>query len=125
MKANRKILVVEDEAYTAMSLKLDLEDLGVKVLEPVATGEEAVLTACREKPDLIFMDIRLAGGMDGLDATREIQKQENIPIVFMTGFATDYIRKLAMSLNPLKIVEKPITRKVLEEIILLLDNDEI
>lgn len=105
-----KVLVVEDEALTAMSLKMDLESLGVEVLKMVAMGEEAVTIAHETPPSLVLMDIRLAGGMDGIEAAEAITKEHHdIPIVFMSGFATDYIKRRADKLNPLDFLEKPLT----------------
>ena len=67
-----KVLIVEDEFLTAKSLKMDLEKLGLNVLDPIAKGEDSVPVAIQENPDLILMDIRLAGGLDGIEAAEEI-----------------------------------------------------
>ena len=67
-----KVLIVEDELLTAKSLKMDLEKLGLDVLDPIAKGEDSVPVAIQENPDLILMDIRLADGLDGIEAAEEI-----------------------------------------------------
>ena len=65
LAAAKRILVVEDEAITAMALKSDLLMLGYEVLAIVDTGEEAILKAIELLPDLILMDITLFGPMSG------------------------------------------------------------
>ncbi|HPG40279.1 MAG TPA: response regulator [bacterium] len=108
MKNSPKVMIVEDEAITAKCLKMDLEELGIIVLNPVAKGEDAVKIALQEKPNLILMDIRLAGGMDGVEAAEEIIRQMNIPIVFMSGFATDYIKQRTIKTQPIEFLAKPV-----------------
>ncbi len=108
MNKNLKILIVEDEAITAKCLKMDIEELGVTVLTPVAKGEDAVRIALQEKPSLILMDIRLAGGMDGVEAAEEIIRQMNIPIVFMTGFSSDYLQQRKIKTRPIEFLAKPV-----------------
>lgn len=108
MNKNLKILIVEDEAITAKCLKMDIEELGVTVLTPVAKGEDAVRIALHEKPSLILMDIRLAGGMDGVEAAEEIIRQMNIPIVFMTGFSSDYLQQRKIKTRPIEFLAKPV-----------------
>lgn len=80
-----RILVVEDECITALALKLSLLKLGYKVPEIVDNGEAAVSKADELKPDLIFMDITLAGPMNGIEAVREIHKKQAVPIIYTTA----------------------------------------
>ena len=112
-----KVLVVEDEVLTAKSLKLDIEDLGVKVLGPVAKGENSVDIALKENPDLILMDIRLSGSMNGVEAAQQILLKKKIPIVFMTGFALKDIKGQAQKLNPIDYLEKPVDINRIKQII--------
>ncbi|HIH26514.1 MAG TPA: response regulator, partial [Methanoregulaceae archaeon] len=69
------ILIVEDEAITGMGLRKSLMDLGYSVLGVVPNGEQAVQTAVERRPDLILMDIRLAGKMNGIAASKLIHDQ--------------------------------------------------
>ncbi len=116
----KKVLVVEDEAITALCLKLDLEKAGVEVLELVSTGEKAIIVASEKSPSLILMDIRLAGDMDGIEASEKIiDQQPNIPIAFMTGYTTEFIKERALSLKPVNFLEKPLR---FEQIKMILDN---
>ncbi|MBT4286518.1 MAG: response regulator, partial [Deltaproteobacteria bacterium] len=62
-----KILIVEDEAIIAMKIESQLQSLGYEVTSIVDTGEKVIQKAEEDKPDLILMDIRIKGGMDGID----------------------------------------------------------
>jgi chemotaxis response regulator CheB len=81
------ILIVEDEALGAQNLRERLEELEYQVCGSVTSGEAAVVLAARLNPDLILMDIRLAGKMDGIDAARRIWERLQIPVVFVTAHA--------------------------------------
>ncbi len=109
MKKQLKVLVVEDEVFTARNLCQELERNNVIPLGPVSLAEKAVEIALAENPDLILMDVRLAGEMDGIEAARQIKKEFYIPIIFMTAYATDYVIEQAKDVNCLYFFEKPIT----------------
>ncbi len=103
-----KIMVVEDEALSAMIMCKILENRGYTVCKPVATGEEAVVSAIAEKPDIIFMDICLAGEKDGIQAAQEIGEIYNIPIIFVTAYSDTDVKKRAERLKPAAYLNKPI-----------------
>ncbi len=108
MGNERRILIAEDEAFSAMWLELELTRAGFSVLPPVASGEDAVETARRHRPDLLLMDIRLAGEMDGIDAAGEIRATYACDVVFMTGYSDPELRERANRLAPLSYITKPI-----------------
>ncbi|MBN1780600.1 response regulator [bacterium] len=117
MCGNLKVLIVEDEYLTAKCIFHELKDLDTDPLNPVAKGELAVQVALNEKPDLILMDIRLAGKMDGIEAAQKIKNQIDIPVVFFSGYATEQIVKKAKTVNYLEFHEKPVTIGLLKSII--------
>ena len=82
-KAN--ILIVEDEAVVAADLAGKLERAGYHSVGVCSDGEDAVEAAKNLGPDLVLMDIRLAGAMDGVKAAERIQALRNIPIVYLTA----------------------------------------
>jgi two-component system, response regulator PdtaR len=108
MEKGKRILIVEDEAISAMALERLLKDIGCVVVKIVATGEDAIASAMTEQPDIIAMDIRLAGKMDGIDAATRIESELGIPIIFMTGYDDAMVKARAMRLKPLGYVVKPI-----------------
>jgi CheY-like chemotaxis protein len=119
-----KILIVEDEAIIAKGLKMELEEFGYNILKPVAKGEDAVPIAIQENPNLILMDIRLAGGLNGIEAAERIILKKNIPIVFMSGYATEEIKERTQKIKPLAFLEKPVDIYLVKQIIntLIMNN---
>jgi DNA-binding response OmpR family regulator len=82
-----RALIVEDEILIAEELKARLSLLGFSVIAAVDSGEEGIAIATRERPDLVLMDIRLKGKKDGVQATREIHQQVDVPIVYLTAYS--------------------------------------
>lgn len=108
-----RILVVEDEGIVALDLHGRLRSMGFQVSGIAATGEDAIRSAREQQPDLILMDIRLKGEMDGIQAAAEIRKQWPIPIVFVTAHANDSAVKRAMQTGPFGYIVKPFDEKQL------------
>ena len=84
------ILVVEDEGLIALYLTELMEKAGYKVIGAAYSGE-MVLTALEEspQPDLILMDIGLAGSIDGIETTRKIRQKFSIPLIIVTAYTSD------------------------------------
>jgi two-component system, response regulator PdtaR len=108
-----RFLIVEDEVLIAMSLELELKRADYGVCQCVPTGEEAVSFVASDPPDVILMDIRLAGKIDGIEAARQIQAIHDIPIIFMTGYSDNTLMEEAQQLHPLGYFIKPITIRTL------------
>ncbi len=113
------ILLVEDEYISALYLQKKLETLGYKVSGPVTSGEEAIEQARNTKPDLILMDIHLAGKIDGIEAARKIITDQPTRIIFMTGYSDKNMKERATSLNPEGYLTKPIQP---QQIVCVLDQ---
>lgn len=82
-----QILVVEDESVVALDIQSRLTRLGYAVPAVASYGEEAIRKAEKMRPDLILMDIRLKGEMDGVMAAEQIRAHLDIPVVFLTAYA--------------------------------------
>lgn len=105
-----RILVVEDEPAVAEAIQDMLKHLGYSVAALVASGEEAIEKVAETHPDLVLMDIMLAGDMNGMEATAKIYDRFNIPVVYLTGYADDNILQRAASTEPFfGYVLKPFT----------------
>ncbi len=117
MEGGKRILIVEDEMVLALSLEKLLLRMGFVVVGIVATGEAAIERARADRPDVVAMDIRLAGAMDGIDAASAIVAENEIPIVFMTGYDDSATKLRAMSLRPLGYMVKPINAKLISSTI--------
>ncbi len=103
-----RIMIVEDEVLIAEYLKLELELEFYEVCAIVTTGEEAVITSAETLPDVILMDICLAGEIDGIDAAIKIQSKEKIPIIFMTGYSREEFIDRMAGIRHLSFLNKPV-----------------
>lgn len=101
------ILIVEDEAVTSMDIRKSLIELGYSVCAIATTGELAVRKAGELHPDLILMDIMLAGKMNGIEAAEEIKKQYHIPVVYLTAYSDDSYLAKAKLTEPFGYILKP------------------
>lgn len=108
MKDIIKILIVEDEVIIAMRFEVFFIRRGYQVINSVTTGEEAVKIAREKKPDVVLLDINLRGLMNGIEAATLIYEELKIPIIFMTGYSDESLRKEAAKVNPLGYFMKPI-----------------
>ena len=86
---NCSVLVVEDETIVAFDIRKSVERLGYHVTGTAATGEKAVELASRFRPDLVLMDISLAGEMNGIEAALKIRTEYGAKIVFLSAFDDD------------------------------------
>lgn len=113
-----KVLIVEDSVMIAMYIESELSSHDYNVLDHQQYGENAVEIAKREKPDLVFMDIRLAGKMDGIETASIIKSHVDCCIIFLTGNKDLLVRdKRVNSIAPFAILTKPVDTIYLREII--------
>jgi len=108
-----RILVAEDEDASARLIEVTLKSLGYAVPAIIPSGEEAVKKAGEVHPDLVLMDIRLKGDMDGVQAAEEISMRFNIPVVYLTAHAESDILQRAKITEPYGYLLKPFSRKEL------------
>lgn len=107
----KKILVIDDEELIIKSLKKLLEKEGFAVFV-AKNGQDAVVMAEEESFDLLIADIRMPG-INGVETVQGIYKDlqekniENIPAIFITGYADEEIKKKAKTLKPIAYIYKP------------------
>jgi diguanylate cyclase (GGDEF)-like protein len=109
-----RILIVEDEAITAMDLAAELRHLGYEVCGTEDTAEGAVAAAEREKPRLVLMDIRLGGNGDGIDAARQISGRHDAAVVFLTAHSDEETLARALAVSPYGYIVKPFRARELK-----------
>jgi PAS domain S-box-containing protein len=114
MSSNEKrILIVEDQRVIAADIESTLKNLGYTIAGSVASGEEAVPTASEVRPDLILMDIRLRGQMDGIQAAEAIRAETDVPIVYLTAYADEETLLRARATSPFGYLVKPFNEREL------------
>ena len=112
-----RILVVEDEAIVARDIAQQLTGMGFEPVGHATRGEQAVELAQRLRPDLVLMDIQLAGAMDGISAARAIRDQFALPVVFLTAFAADEVLERAKLAEPYGYILKPFPERELRTVV--------
>jgi len=108
-----QIIVVEDESVVREYIKGTLKDLGYQVPAAVGTGEAAIKKAEEINPDLMLMDIRLKGDIDGISAAAQIRNQFNVPVVYLTSYSDDKTLDRAKETDPFGYIMKPFDEKEL------------
>lgn len=111
MSSGISILVVEDEIITARDIEAKLKKLGHGVVGIASSGEEAIQKAAELTPDMILMDITLEGKMDGIEASIEIDKHQNIPIIYLTAHTDLITLHRAKVTEPHGYIVKPFTQR--------------
>jgi CheY-like chemotaxis protein len=121
-----RILVVEDDAIIAYCLRETLSESGYDVVGPVPSGEEAIQKAAKESPDLVLMDINLAGELNGIEAAVQIQARSDILVIYFTGYAEDVLQQEAGITEPYACLSKPVhERELCATIEMMLDQHEV
>ncbi len=108
-----QILLVEDEPLIAMDIAGTLEDLGYPVEAFAHTHAEAISRLSDMKPDLVILDVNLAGGREGLDIATRIRAERGTPIIFVTGHTHSDIITFARDLGRTVVARKPVDSQAL------------
>ena len=102
-----RILIVEDEAIVALDMKLQLQELGYHVVGTAASGGQAIEAADQLAPQLVLMDVRLQGDMDGIAAAQAIRDRHDIPLIFLTSHSDNETVRRAAETAPYGYLTKP------------------
>lgn len=115
--ASARILIVEDDRVVARDIGQQLVRCGHTVAGSVASGEEALVVAARAPLDLVLMDVRLEGELDGIDAARRLRETHGLPIVFLTAYADEETVQRATVTEPFGYVLKPFEDQQLRTVV--------
>ncbi len=102
------MLIVEDEALTAMHLRQELEQLGYEVAACVTSGEDALHRLTATLVDVVLMDIRLQGALDGIDTAARIRQAFDIPVVYLTAHSDAETLQRATRTGPYGYLRHPL-----------------
>ena len=106
--AGETIMIVEDDIISAEALREKLAGFGYAVPSPLDNGKDAVHFALKTCPDLVLMDIKLSGSMDGIEAAAAIQKHLDVPVIYLTAYTDDEVLQRARSTAPFSYLIKPV-----------------
>ena len=115
MKKERpaSILVVEDESIVALDIKNHLRRFGYGVQGPAASAASALAIIEESRPDLILMDIKIQGDIDGLEASRIIREKYSLPVILLTAYADEQTLNRAKMSGPFGYILKPFDEREL------------
>ncbi|MFK7951946.1 MAG: LytR/AlgR family response regulator transcription factor [Ekhidna sp.] len=119
-----KIFIVEDDSLIAEDIKMMLEDLGYKVVGKAFNAESALTRIKTSCPDLILLDIELAGEMSGIDLAEIINLKHQIPFIYLTSYYDDATLEKVKSTSPAGYILKPFDENDLKVSIELALNKE-
>lgn len=126
MPKGSRILIVEDEMIISMEIKQKLQTMGYVTVGQAITGESAIQKAGEAMPDLVLMDIRLKGEMDGITAGKRIMDLYDIPIIFLTAHSDKATLERAISISPSGYLLKPFKeRELMTNIEMSLHRDRV
>ncbi|MBU1096154.1 MAG: PAS domain S-box protein [Bacteroidetes bacterium] len=108
-----KIFVVEDESIVSLEIQNRLNDLGFDVVGSAASGEKALVKIPETFPDLVLMDIRLKGSLDGIETAGRLKEWSDIPVIFLTAYADDDTLQRAKEHAPYGYLIKPFEEREL------------
>lgn len=112
-----RILIVEDEHIVSLDLSATLRQLGYRVADTAATGEQAIQIAANAQPDLVIMNIQLKGSIDGIEAARIIRSRFDIPVIYLSAFSDDATLLRAKASGANGYIVKPYDREELKLVI--------
>jgi len=102
-----KILIVEDESIIALELEIRLQTKGYQNISKATTGEQAIIMVKVNIPDVVIMDIKLSGEMNGIEAAEEIYNKYKIPIIYLTGNSHLISNTQLQKTHPVEVISKP------------------
>jgi CheY-like chemotaxis protein len=112
--AKAQILIVENDNIIVMELRDRLQSLGYAVAAVTSYGEEAIAEAEKTHPDLVLMNIRLKGDIDGIEAAEEIRDRFDIPVVYLTALTDQDTLQRAKMTEPYGYIIKPFSERQLQ-----------
>mgnify|MGYP006286171551 CR=1 FL=1 len=107
MKNPLRILIVEDEMVIGANISLQISNFGYEVTGIVPRGEEALMHVRENQPDIVLLDINLKGNIDGIQTAEMMQKEHDIPVIYLTANADDAHFNRAKATHPYAFISKP------------------
>ncbi len=122
MGSKTRVLIVEDDMIIAANISLQLSKLGYEITGIESRGEEAIIHARLNTPDLVLMDINLKGSIDGVETAYAMQNTTDIPIVYITANNDEATFDKAKKTHPFAFIAKPINMRALHRTLSLVEE---
>lgn len=115
--ASANILIVEDEAILAANMKMSLVEMGYSVAGIAPSGDKAIELAEEKDPNIIFMDIKIKGSIDGIETAKILYSKLSKRVIFITAHVDEATEQKASECNPMAFIAKPVEDYQYREII--------
>lgn len=106
---SKRVLIVEDDMIISLVVENMIKKLGYTLVGKAASGEEAIELAKEHEPEIILMDIRLKGEMDGIEAIIKIKENIDTEVIYLTGNSDKANYERAKATNCIDLISKPFT----------------
>jgi|GEM_PF-3940230 len=107
LEKTHTVCIVEDEWIVSMELQEHLRNMGFDIVGPFDEGVKALNSFNQLRPDLVLMDIKIKGEIDGIETTEKINKKYKVPVVYVTANTDETTLKRALNTNPFGVINKP------------------
>lgn len=104
----KQIIIVEDDLLLSLLLEKQVKRMGYHVAAKANNGEDAVEAIRKHLPDLILMDIKLLGEMDGVEVIEQARHFTDAPVLYLTGNSDETTRRRARATDPIDYMVKPV-----------------
>ncbi|MGA7371225.1 MAG: response regulator [Methyloceanibacter sp.] len=102
-------MIVEDEPLCALDLEAHMHELGFASCQLVANGQEAVVQAMSNEPDIVLMDVNLEGSREGIEVAKKLRETCEARIVFVTGYTDpDTVNRIRKEVPGAPLLPKPV-----------------
>ena len=108
-KGKKRVLIVEDDMIISLVIENMVKELGHEVIGKATSGDEAIRLAIAHSPELVLMDIRLKGEMDGIEAVTEIKQKIKTAVIYLTGNSDRVNYERARETGFIDLITKPFT----------------
>lgn len=105
----KKVLVVEDDMIISLVVENMIKKLGYTLVGKAASAEKAIELAKEHEPEIILMDIRLKGEMDGIETIIKIREHISTEVIYLTGNSDKANYERAKATNCIDLISKPFT----------------
>lgn len=113
---DHEIVLVEDEMVVGLELRKTLERLGYRVSDVLTSGEGAVDYVFNNDVDLVLMDVKLQGALDGIEATNQLHESLDVPVVFVTSYSDEGMIERIRQTDACGYIKKPFDKDDLESV---------
>lgn len=110
----KRIFVVDDNALTVAQLEQYIEEMGYQFVGSASNAADALAQVAQQNPDLVLMDIRLDGEMDGIEAATRLQADSAAVVIYLTAYSDEETLARAKLTEPFAYLLKPFTKQDLK-----------